>query len=262
MRNSTIVASIALLAFSAYWASGADPAGSWKSIPLIEGGKVAPGWGHVGYGALVVDGETLRTDADERGLGLLVYTKERLGNCRIRVVYRCKDAKSNAGVFIRMDEGILNWVDKPSLAVKREANGKLSPAMLEKMKEASETEQGAWYAVHHGYEVQIMDSADAMHRTGAIYSLAPAVAVPAKSADAWRTMVITLAGSRVRVELDGTQVSQLDTEAKDNPPRKNWTGPRRDAKRPAARYIGLQVHDPGDVVYFKEISVQPLSMQP
>jgi hypothetical protein len=25
-----------------------------------------------------------------------LYTKERFGNCRIRVVYKCKDAKSNS----------------------------------------------------------------------------------------------------------------------------------------------------------------------
>ena len=31
-----------------------------------------------------------------------------------------------------------------------------------------------------------------------------------------------------------------------------------EAKRPLAGYIGLQNHDPGDVVFFKEVSVRPL----
>jgi hypothetical protein len=231
----------------------------WLSIPLIQDGKVAPDWKQVGWGGFVVDGEVLKTEPDEKGLGLLVYTKEKLGNCQIRIVYRPKDAKANAGVFIRMDDGVLKWANKDSLAVRREANGKLSPAMLEKMKEASETEQGAWYAVHHGYEVQMCDAGgDALHRTGAVYSLAPADKFPEKSASEWRTMIITLQGSRVTVELDGKQLTTFDEDSKDNPPRKNWTEPKRDPKRPQAGYIGLQNHDPGDIVWFRELSVRPL----
>jgi hypothetical protein len=44
----------------------------------------------------------------------------------------------------------------------------------------------------------------------------------------------------------------------DNPPRKNWTEPIREQKRPTHGYIGLQNHDPGDVVWFREVSVRPL----
>jgi hypothetical protein len=29
-------------------------------------------------------------------------------------------------------------------------------------------------------------------------------------------------------------------------------------KRPEVGYIGLQTHDPGDVVYFKDVSVRPM----
>jgi hypothetical protein len=229
----------------------------WRSIPLIKDGKVAPDWKLVGWGDFVVEGDALRTEPSERGLGLLLYSKERLGNCQIRIVYRTKDARSNAGVFIRMDDGILQWIGKDSIAVRRNEKGKLAPEMLAKMKEASETEQGAWYAVHHGYEVQICDTGDAMHRTGAIYSLAGA-APPDKPAGEWRTMIITLQGNTVRVEVDGKVLSTFDPTGPDVPERKNWTEPRREPKRPEAGYIGLQVHDPGDVVWFKEVSVRPL----
>jgi len=34
--------------------------------------------------------------------------------------------------------------------------------------------------------------------------------------------------------------------------------PKREPKRPEAGYIGLQNHDPGDIVWFKEVSVRPL----
>jgi len=233
-------------------------AAEWRSLPLIKDGKVAPEWQQAGWGKFVVEGDAIRTEPDERGLGVLVYTKEKLGDCQIRIVYRPQDARDNAGVHIRMDDGILKWLGKDSIAVKRDAKGKLSSDMLARMKEASEKEEGAWYAVHHGYEVQIMDSADAFHRTGSIYSYGPASDLPQKPAGEWRTMIITLEGSLVLVELDGKQISRLDSAAKDLPERKSWTEPKREYPRPTHGYIGLQTHDPGDIVFFKDVSVRPL----
>jgi Domain of Unknown Function (DUF1080) len=233
-------------------------AADWHALPLIENGQIAPNWKQVGWGKFVVEGDTIRTEPDERGLGLLVYTKERLGNCQIRIVYRTKDARANAGVHIRMDDGILNWIGKDSIAVKRDANGKLSPEMLSRMREASEKEEGAWYAVHHGYEVQICDTGDPFHRTGAVYSLAPAEKAPEKAYTEWRTMIITLEGNLVLVELDGKPLSRFDSAAEDPPPRKQWHEPNRNHQRPESGYIGLQVHDPGDIVYIKEVSVRQL----
>src|SRR5688572_30573744 len=78
------------------------PAGEWRALPLIQNGKVHPDWVHTGFGAFVVDEGALRTECDARGLGLLVYSKERLGDCQIRVVYKSKDARSNAGVYVRI----------------------------------------------------------------------------------------------------------------------------------------------------------------
>lgn len=236
----------------------AEDAG-WRAIPLIENGKVAPDWKHVGFGTMTVEGDALVTKPDERGLGLLVNAKEKLGDCQIRIVYRPKDAKSNAGVFIRMDDGILDWIGKDSIAVRRDEKGKLPPEEIAKMREASESETGAWYAVHHGYEVQMCDTGDPLHRTGAVYSLAPSAYKPAeRPMGDWRTMIITLDGSLVRIEQDGQLLTTFDPSSDDKPPRKIWHEPKREPKRPAAGYIGLQTHDPGDVVQFKEISVRPL----
>src|ERR1044071_9651502 len=126
----------------------------WRSLPLISGGKVDPNWVHTGYGGFSVDDGTLRTDCDPRCLGLLVYKKERLGNCQIRVVFRAKEAKSNSGVYIRIADGILVQVGHPGPAFDRDAKGTPSPESMEKVKAGAEAEQGAWYAVHRGYEVQ------------------------------------------------------------------------------------------------------------
>ena len=63
-------------------------AADWRSLPLIENGKVAPEWQQAGWGKMVVEGDAIRTEPSEKGLGVLVYTKEKFGNCQIRIVYR------------------------------------------------------------------------------------------------------------------------------------------------------------------------------
>jgi hypothetical protein len=230
----------------------------WQKLPLIKGDRPADGWVQIGYGRFVVDGDALRAEPDGRGMGLLVYKPQKFGNCQIKVVYRVEKPKSNSGVYVRLDDGILDWATKPSVAMKRDEKGKLSKEEIAKLQAAAEAEEGVWYAVHHGFEVQIQDVNDALHRTGAIYGLAKAAAVTKANANAWRTMIITLKGSTIAVAVDGTQLSSFDSNATDLPPRTKWTEPKRDAKRPEIGYIGLQSHDPGDVVWFSEVATQPL----
>jgi hypothetical protein len=71
-------------------------------------------------------------------------------------------------------------------------------------------------------------------------------------------MLITLQGTQVSVDLDDKRVTEFDSTDTNVPPRKQWHEPRREPKRPTKGYIGLQNHDPGDVVWFKEVSVRPL----
>jgi len=150
--------------------------------------------------------------------GLLLYRKERFGNCQIRVVYKPSHAKANSGVFVRIDDGVLQTAGVKTFPVQRNKDGKFSKPMLQKIREASENQQGPWYAVHHGYEVQICDDADPFHRTGAIYSLSKADTLPAAAADGWRTMVITLGGSIISVDVDGKRVTEFEPAAKTCPP--------------------------------------------
>lgn len=262
LKRIMLVAAIALMATScgdAQRGPSASDRQAWRTLPLITDGKVDPAWFFTGYGTMAVDDGALRTDCDERGLGLLVYGKEKFGDCQIRVVYRGKDPRANSGVYVRIDDGILATRDKQPPPATREPGGKPTAEGLKAMQDASEQELGPWYAVHHGYEVQIADAADEWHRTGSIYSLAKAKTAPHRAdANAWRTMVITLQGERVSVEVDGMPVSTFNAVAGDVPERKQWYEPKREPKRPTKGYIGLQAHDPGDVVWFKEVSVRGL----
>jgi hypothetical protein len=72
-------------------------------------------------------------------------------------------------------------------------------------------------------------------------------------------MVITLDGNRVLVDIDGQLVTSFDPASKDVPAEREWYQPKREPRRPTTGYIGLQTHDPGDVVWFKEVSVRSLA---
>src|SRR5262245_32904065 len=262
MRTRTVAASLMLFLLSGFClaaGAGDQPATDWRALPLIKDAKVDPAWVQIGYGGFAVEDSSLRTECDEKGLGLLLYSKEKFGDCQIRVAYKAKDAKSNAGVFVRIDEGIKEKVNEKHAPASRDARGKLTEKSLQVFKEASEKGLGPWYAVHHGYEVQICDDGPKRSRTGAVYSLAESAALPDKPPTEWKTMIITLKGNLVLVDIDGKRVTIFDPEGKDVPAKREWYEPKREPKRPTAGYIGLQNHDPGDVVYFKEMSVRPLA---
>jgi hypothetical protein len=186
-----------------------------KWTPIFNG-KDLTGWAHVGPGGFVVEKGILKT---EGGMGLLWYTAEPLGNAAIRVVYK-NPGGVNSGVFIRIPE-------KP-------------------------TEE--WMPVNRGYEVQIDDKEDDFHRTGVLYSLTRAMAVP--RSEEWNTMEITLAGDRTTVTVNGKLVTDY-REGQPVPPKKETWEPDR-GLRPATGYIGLQNHSKDDVVYFKEVSLRRL----
>lgn len=103
-----------------------------------------------------------------------------------------------------------------------------------------------------------MDASDGFHRTGAVYSLAASDSISNKPSEEWKTVIITLSGNRIFVDLEGRRVTSFDPESPNVPRERQWFEPRRELKRPETGYIGLQNHDPGDVVWFKEISVRPI----
>jgi hypothetical protein len=120
----------------------------WRALPLVVNGKLDSAWKHVGWGGFAVDGGAARTQVDARGMGLLVYTREKFGDCQIRVVYRSEKPESNSGVFIRIDDGILSRIGEKTHGVERQKDGQLSPEMVSRMKEASERRLGSALGQH------------------------------------------------------------------------------------------------------------------
>ena len=206
------------------WLLGVPAAAEDAWRPLFNG-KDLDGWEHVGPGSFEIEDGQLKTAG---GMGLLCYTREKFGNVVLRVVYKTSHPEDNSGIFIRI----------------------------------AEPPPDPWYAVHHGYEVQILERPpqgmpdDPFHTTGAIYSLSKAVAHAGKPTGEWNTMEITLRGPDTLVTLNGVEVNHY-REGQPVPPRQRQYEPER-GPRPDSGYIGLQNHHADAEVYFKEVSVRPL----
>ncbi|HEV2176062.1 MAG TPA: DUF1080 domain-containing protein [Terriglobia bacterium] len=192
-----------------------EPAG-WTQL---FNGHSLDGWEHVGPGSFsIVDG-LLKTHG---GMGLLWYTREKIGSAVLRVVFQTVRDNSNSGVFIRIP-------DKPT---------------------------EPWMPVNKGIEVQIDNSDNDYHCTGVLYSLTQALARPQKKPGEWNTMDITIDGPHTIVVLNGVKVTDY-TEGQPVPPKKHSWEPDR-GPRPDTGYIGLQNHNDQDVVYFSEVAVKLL----
>ncbi|MEP7364822.1 MAG: DUF1080 domain-containing protein [Acidobacteriota bacterium] len=205
-----------LLAASLACASMCVPSTLASESKKLFNGKDLTGWKMAGWGSFAVEGGLLKTVG---GMGLLVYEGEKFGNCTIRVVFKTTGSHGNSGVYIRMPE----------------------------------VAKDAWFGVHNGYEVQIDAGGDEWHATGALYSLSKTKKGFQKPNGEWNTMEITLVGQRTTVRLNGEIVNEFDG-TQPVPERKMWFEPVR-GPRPDLGYIGVQNHDAGSVVYFREISV-------
>ncbi len=192
------------------------PAAEFK--PLYNG-KDLTGWKMTGPGQFVIEDGLMKT---EGGMGLLYFTKEKFGNCVVRVVFKTVGDHANSGVIIRLPEA----------------------------------PPDPWYGVHNGYEVQIDAAGDDWHSTGAIYSLSKVTSRQQKPAGEWNTMDIEIRGQVTKISLNGVVVNEFKGD-QPVPERKMWYEPVR-GPRPDAGYIGVQNHDKSSTVFFKEISVKSL----
>ncbi|WP_437203452.1 3-keto-disaccharide hydrolase [Planctomicrobium sp. SH664] len=229
----------------------------WRQLPLIQDGKIDASWRQIGGSSFVVEDGLLKTQGNEQGLGMCIFTPEKFGDCQLRVVFKTGRPKGNSGVHVRIHDDVLKHLDDPAAALPSE-DGKLTPEGQRTARDDAAASRHAWFVVNHGFEVQIQDNADEFHRTGSVYSYSPAQASPTSDPDGWQTMIITLDGPKIVVDLNGKEVCRFNTATDKSPERKIWYEPLREPVRPESGYIGLQAHGPGDVVTFREVSVRPL----
>lgn len=189
--------------------------------PVIarDGGLALPtaglgGWQMAGRGRFVALGDgVLRSDG---GPGVLWYTEQEFADFVLSVDWRVSSAEDNSGIFVRI----------PRLGV-------------------DDPERDWRPAADEGYEVQIDErgvdheagvTGSALHRTGAIYRLAPATAGASRPIGQWNTFVIEARGDDLAVTLNGVAVSRLA-----------GGGRRRHG------YVGLQNHHDGSAVEFRNV---------
>lgn len=208
---------MAVLAAAPAWApdrqlfNGKDLAG-WARMP-----RHADSPANQKAGFVVQDGLLVSVpDAPEDDLW---YTAAKIGDAKLRVVYKVSAPQANSGVFIRIP-----------------------------YEPKSEDD-----AINKGIEVQIDDSDDDYHCTGVLYSMTNALARPYKPAGKWNTLEIEMRGLRTIVKLNGVLVTDYDGVAP-VPPKKGQYEPDR-GPRPEKGYIAIQHHGGAQTVWFKEITL-------
>jgi hypothetical protein len=150
------------------------------------------------------------------GSGLFWYADEVFQDFVLSVEWRITRPDDNSGIFLRFPP----LTDSPRPAVAR------------------------------GYEVQIDERGfdpkrkvvgSALHQTGAIYQLAPAVRRCSRPLGDWNLFEITAHGPKIAVKLNRQDISFLEN-----------------ASRDPHGHIGLQNHHDGSAVQFRDLRIMPL----
>lgn len=199
--------------------SGRAQSAAWTEL---FNGLDLTGWEHVGPGTFVVKDHLLETHG---GMGLLWYTRQKISDATLRVVFKFSHDMDDSGVFIRIPE-------KPT---------------------------EPWMPINRGYEVEIGNWPDDYSCTGVLYTFTKALARPLKPTGEWNTLEITLDGPSTIVYLNGVKVTDYK-EGDPVPPKQHPHDPDR-GPRPNEGYIGLQNYQNpgGSSVYFKQVALRPLS---
>jgi hypothetical protein len=164
------------------------------------------GWTQAGPGSFrEVDGTLMAVG----GMGLLWYAGRQFADFTLRLDWLATSVDDNSGVFVRFPD----------------------------------PEGDPWVAVHHGYEVQIHDSAPGSQATGAIYRVKAPIATASMPPGEWNAFEITASGRRYTVTLNGVLVNDFTSD---------------DEARGLSGHVGIQNHDDHSPVRFRNIRVKEL----
>lgn len=111
-------------------------------------------------------------------------------------------------------------------------------------------QEGGWPA--HGYEVQVNNSQGDWKRTGSLYDIVNVMETYVKD-DEWYTEYIKVEGKRIIIKINDIVV--VDYTEPENPKREEGDRSKRVLK---SGTFALQGHDPGSVIFYKDIMVKPL----
>jgi hypothetical protein len=250
-------------------------------------------WAQVGGGniALQADG-TMRTSS---GFGMRWYTVKSFGDMSLKVDYR--DARtepgwSNGGVLVRFPDPRTPAAQTPTAWSYdwAGASGPFPPAKHYQSDPAS-ADLGlqtscqraipslipaewapAWVPVVCGQEVQINDSPDVgapdPRKTGSLYGFADLDAQRSGAVDryptpgVWHTMEVRVVGQQFTILVDDKVINQWDGAVPMSFPSRGLGDPPTMARQFASGYIGLQDHQDGDVVEYRDVRVKELAAAP
>jgi hypothetical protein len=186
--------------------------GEFVDLLRSSGGRYSKhGWNHYGPGYFELDRENGVLTA-HGGMGLLWYAVKEFSDFELELEFKCSQPNSNSGVFLRVP-GVPSSDDY----------------------------------IYHSFEIQIDDSQEGIHHTGAAYDAEAPTCSASRPTGEWNRFVISFVGDRIRVELNGEAI--LDWQAE----------PRGKVEDFASRgYIGLQNHDDESPVYFRNIRVREI----
>lgn len=169
------------------------------------------GWNHYGPGYFELD-EKKGIMKGQGGMGLFWYSVKKYKDFTLELDFKCSEKNTNSGIFLRI----------PDIPTNNDY-------------------------IYHSFEIQIYDSGEGIHKTGAAYDAEPPRVDAFKEPGEWNHFKITFKGDRIQVELNGTEVIDWNAE------------PRGKVKDFAKEgYIGLQNHDSRSPVYLRNIFIKEL----
>ena len=227
-----------------------------KSLIVLLIGCVAVSRASAGEREVLFDGSS--TDAWEFREGGWVIDQDRSLTCRM------EEVKQKDGRIRHKGMGYV-WTRKDYQDFELTFSYKLSEG----------ANSGVFYRtdptnpVQGGFEIQLMDDEgfkkthgvkNAKNLNGAFYDCQAPSADPAKPLGQWNHLKLTCHGPKIRVEINGVLVIDVNVDDWDTP-RKNPDGSANKFKTalkdlPRKGRIGFQNH--GQVVWFKDIVVRPL----
>ncbi len=169
------------------------------------------GWNHYGPGYFEIDEKT-GVLKSQGGMGLLWSSVRTYKDFILELDFKCSKPETNSGVFVRV----------PQVPTSDDY-------------------------IYHSFEIQIQDTGEGIHKTGAAYDAEAPREDASKPTGEWNHFKITCRGKRIQVELNGLEVLDWEAEPRGKIRDFAWEG-----------YIGLQNHDSISPVYFKDIFIKEL----